>query len=51
MIAALRRLEQQQDSPQLPKETSALAISSGKMNALFSSHPPLAKRIASLNKN
>ncbi|MBA6392169.1 protease HtpX [Colwellia sp. BRX10-3] len=51
MIAALSKLEQLQNAPQLPTEMSALAISSGKMNALFSSHPPLAKRIASLRMN
>jgi heat shock protein HtpX len=48
MIAALSKLEQLQNLPQLPKEMSAFAISSSKMSALFSSHPPLAKRIASL---
>ena len=51
MIAALSKLEQLQNAPQLPKEMSAFAISSGKMSALFSSHPPLAKRIASLRMN
>lgn len=50
MIAALSKLEQLQNLPQLPKEMSAFAISSSKMSALFSSHPPLAKRIASLRK-
>lgn len=49
MIAALSKLEQLQNLPQLPTEMSAFAISSSKMSALFSSHPPLAKRIASLS--
>jgi heat shock protein HtpX len=49
MIAALSKLEQLQKLPQLPTEMSAFAISSSKMSALFSSHPPLAKRIASLS--
>jgi heat shock protein HtpX len=49
MIAALSKLEQLQKLPQLPTEMSAFAISLSKMNALFSSHPPLAKRIVSLS--
>jgi heat shock protein HtpX len=49
MIAALSKLEQLQKLPQLPTEMSAFAISLSKMSALFSSHPPLAKRIVSLS--
>jgi heat shock protein HtpX len=50
MIAALQRLQGGQDS-QLPGELVALGIS-GKSNlmALFSSHPPLEDRIASLQR-
>jgi heat shock protein HtpX len=52
MIAALRRLQAQQDLPvDMPGELTALAISSQQKSsfaALFSSHPPLEKRIQAL---
>lgn len=52
MIAALQRLQAQQGVPDdLPGEMTALAISSQKKTnfaALFSSHPPLEKRIQAL---
>ncbi|NMH60850.1 protease HtpX [Alteromonas ponticola] len=48
MAAALMRLKQNQNSPQLPDEMAAFAISAGKVQALFSSHPPLEKRIEAL---
>ncbi|MBQ0758738.1 MAG: heat shock protein HtpX [Zhongshania sp.] len=52
MIAALQRLQAQQDLPvDMPGEMTALAISSQKKSslaALFSSHPPLEKRIQAL---
>lgn len=52
MIAALQRLQAQQDLPvDMPGEMTALAISSQKKSslaALFSSHPPLKKRIQAL---
>ncbi|MCW8093196.1 protease HtpX [Alteromonas sp. ASW11-130] len=48
MAAALMRLKQHQDSPKLPDEMAAFAISAGKVQALFSSHPPLEKRIEAL---
>ena len=48
MINALRRLQAAQDGPRLPDEMKAFAISAGRVQALFSSHPPLDKRIAAL---
>ncbi|WP_269618192.1 protease HtpX [Zhongshania sp. BJYM1] len=52
MIAALQRLQSQQDLPvDMPGEMTALAISSQKktnLAALFSSHPPLEVRIQAL---
>lgn len=50
MIAALQRLQSNQGAPALPDEMAALAINAGRMQALFSSHPPLEKRIAALQK-
>ena len=51
MIAALRRLQATQDAPPLPDEMSAQAISAGRVQALFSSHPPLEVRIAALENS
>jgi heat shock protein HtpX len=48
MINALKALQQAHDAPQMPDEMKAFAISAGRMQALFSSHPPLEKRIAAL---
>lgn len=48
MIAALKRLKQNQDAPPLPDEMAAFAISAGKVQKLFSSHPPLDERIKAL---
>lgn len=48
MVAALKRLEQNQDAPSLPDEMAAFAISAGKVQKLFSSHPPLEERIKQL---
>ena len=52
MIAELQRLQSQQELPvDMPGELTALAISSQKktdLAALFSSHPPLEKRIQAL---
>jgi heat shock protein HtpX len=50
MIAALRRL---QGSPpaQMPDELLAFGINTGKMSALFSSHPPLSERIRALENS
>jgi len=48
MIAALQRLQSFHDAPsQLPKEMTAFGIREG-ISGLFSSHPPLEKRIAAL---
>ncbi len=48
MIAALQRLQSFQEAPsQLPKEMTAFGIRAG-ISGLFSSHPPLAQRIAAL---
>lgn len=49
MIAALQKLQAAQNAPPMPDEMAALAINAGKMQALFSSHPPLEKRIAALS--
>lgn len=48
MIDALKRLQAAHDAPDMPDEMKAFAISAGRMQAAFSSHPPLAKRIAAL---
>lgn len=51
MIAALQRLQAQKEGPSdLPGELTALGISSAKRDfaALFSSHPPLERRIQAL---
>lgn len=47
MISALRRLESSQQA-KMPDELVAFGINTGKMGALFSSHPPLAERIRAL---
>jgi heat shock protein HtpX len=48
MVAALKRLKSFQNAPPLPDEMAAFAISAGKVQKLFSSHPPLEKRIEAL---
>ena len=48
MIAALKRLQQAHDPQPMPDEMAALAINAGKVQKLFTSHPPLEKRIAAL---
>lgn len=49
MIAALERLKQQHELPQLPERLAAFGISGGKgITSLFMSHPPLEARIAAL---
>lgn len=50
MVAALKRLKQMQDSPPLPEEMAAFAISAGKVQKMFSSHPPLDERIKVLQQ-
>ncbi len=47
MIAALRRLQQGAQA-QMPDELVAFGINTGRMGALFSSHPPVADRIRAL---
>jgi heat shock protein HtpX len=49
MINALQRLKQGQPES-LPDEMAAFGISGSKMADLFSSHPPLEKRIEALKK-
>ena len=48
MIAALQRLQQAHDPDPMPDEMAAFAISAGKVQKLFASHPPLEDRIAAL---
>jgi heat shock protein HtpX len=48
MINALKALQAAHDAPAMPDEMRAFAISAGRMQAMFSSHPPLEKRIAAL---
>jgi heat shock protein HtpX len=48
MIAALRRLQQAHQPEELPEEMAAFAISAGKVQKMFASHPPLADRITAL---
>lgn len=48
MIAALERLKEGQDAPKMPDEMAAFAINAGKVQKLFSSHPPLEDRIQAL---
>jgi heat shock protein HtpX len=49
MINALKRL-QAAHVPQMPDEMAAFAINGGRVQALFSSHPPIGKRIAALEQ-
>jgi heat shock protein HtpX len=48
MRSALMRLQSNQAKPDMPDEMAAFAINAGKINKLFSSHPPLADRIRAL---
>jgi heat shock protein HtpX len=53
MIAALERLQAQQQPSALPKQMAALAISAGKtgsMKNLFATHPSLEERITALRQ-
>jgi heat shock protein HtpX len=47
MVSALRRLQQGQQA-EMPDELVAFGINTGKMAAMFSSHPPLSERIRAL---
>ena len=54
MIAALQRLQAQQEPEQLPGQLAAFGISGGLKSGLmklFMTHPPLEDRIASLKNN
>ena len=49
MIGALQRLQAESEVPnQMPSTLTAFGISGGKVTELFSTHPPLEKRIAAL---
>jgi heat shock protein HtpX len=51
MIAALQRLKQAHEAPQLPDQMRAFGISGGRatgLQRLFMSHPPLDERIEAL---
>ena len=50
MINALKALQAAHDAPPMPDEMKAFAISAGRMQALFSSHPPLDARIKALEE-
>jgi heat shock protein HtpX len=50
MINALRRLQSDHRAPKIPEEMAAFAINAGRVQAMFSSHPPLEKRIAVLQR-
>lgn len=54
MIAALKRLQQNSNTEELPDQLTAFGISglrSSKLGKLFLSHPPLEKRIATLKNS
>ncbi len=51
MINALRRLQSANRAPKIPEEMAAFAINAGRVQAMFSSHPPLEKRIAALQRS
>ena len=48
MIAALSRLDADRGANTLPQAIQAFGIAGGGMRKLFSSHPPIAERIAAL---
>jgi heat shock protein HtpX len=50
MISALKRLQNSQEA-KMPDELAAFGINTGKVQAMFSSHPPLEKRIQALQNN
>jgi heat shock protein HtpX len=50
MISALRRLQQDSNPQPLPDEMAAFGITGAGIKELFSSHPPLAERIAALER-
>jgi len=50
MISALRRLQQASNPQPLPDEMAAFGITGAGLKELFASHPPLADRIAALER-
>lgn len=50
MVNALKKLGSLNENPSLPKEMAAFGISGSTLKSLFSSHPPLEKRIENLLK-
>lgn len=50
MINALRALQASSDPKPLPVEVRSMAINAGRVQAFFASHPPLADRIAALER-
>jgi heat shock protein HtpX len=50
MISALRKLQGIKDPQPLPDEMAAFGISGAGLKELFASHPPLAERIAALER-
>lgn len=50
MIAALQRLKAMQSGSQLPPQMAAFGINGGGLRQLFSTHPPLERRIAELEQ-
>lgn len=50
MVNALKKLASLNENPPLPKEMAAFGISGSTVRSLFSSHPPLEKRIENLLK-
>ena len=50
MVNALKKLGSLNENPSLPKEMAAFGISGSTLKSLFSSHPPLEKRIKNLLK-
>lgn len=50
MVNALKKLGSLNENPSLPKEMAAFGISGSTVRSLFSSHPPLEKRIENLLK-
>lgn len=51
MISALQALQRAQNPEQLPGQLAAFGINGGNVRKLFMSHPPLEKRIATLQEN
>ncbi len=51
MISALRRLQQASNPQPLPDEMAAFGITGAGLKELFASHPPLADRIAALERS